>query len=209
MTGSKWLQGPQQCQAPFLAMSQAHQLPLHRGAPWVSPLAMPSAPARGMQVGVMELLADGEGLGQRRVWWECAAAHLEAAVHRDLFCCRCHNLPQQDLAQAGHGQAWWLGSPCRHGLTAPSLDVSPMDAVSAGTQKDELTLRIVVRMPPQHIIKGVSVDCMGSLTCPSAMALDEGQRTPVQGWIRCSNQQISALAPRTSSSRNFSWAGPR
>nr|XP_041577263.1 neuron navigator 1 isoform X2 [Taeniopygia guttata] len=33
-------------------------------------------------------------------------------------------------------------------------DVSPMDAVSAGTQKDELTLRIVVRMPPQHIIKG-------------------------------------------------------
>ncbi|NXS56840.1 NAV1 protein, partial [Brachypteracias leptosomus] len=40
---------------------------------------------------------------------------------------------------------------------SPSLgdaDVSPMDAVSAGTQKDELTLRIVVRMPPQHIIKG-------------------------------------------------------
>uniref|UniRef100_A0A669QF59 Neuron navigator 1 n=2 Tax=Phasianus colchicus TaxID=9054 RepID=A0A669QF59_PHACC len=33
-------------------------------------------------------------------------------------------------------------------------DMSPMDAVSAGTQKDELTLRIVVRMPPQHIIKG-------------------------------------------------------
>ncbi|KFW64567.1 Neuron navigator 1, partial [Pygoscelis adeliae] len=40
---------------------------------------------------------------------------------------------------------------------SPSLgdtDVSPMDAVSAGAQKDELTLRIVVRMPPQHIIKG-------------------------------------------------------
>ncbi|XP_042743023.1 neuron navigator 1 isoform X4 [Lagopus leucura] len=33
-------------------------------------------------------------------------------------------------------------------------DMSPMDAISAGTQKDELTLRIVVRMPPQHIIKG-------------------------------------------------------
>ncbi|XP_054373246.1 neuron navigator 1 isoform X1 [Molothrus ater] len=33
-------------------------------------------------------------------------------------------------------------------------DMSPMDAVSSGTQKDELTLRIVVRMPPQHIIKG-------------------------------------------------------
>ncbi|PKU31018.1 neuron navigator 1 [Limosa lapponica baueri] len=42
----------------------------------------------------------------------------------------------------------------QHSLTALSLDVSPMDAVSAGTQKDELTLRIVVRMPPQHIIKG-------------------------------------------------------
>ncbi|XP_039390735.1 neuron navigator 1 isoform X3 [Mauremys reevesii] len=31
-------------------------------------------------------------------------------------------------------------------------DLSPMDA--AGAQKDEVTLRIVVRMPPQHIIKG-------------------------------------------------------
>uniref|UniRef100_A0A8C3F0R2 Neuron navigator 1 n=1 Tax=Chrysemys picta bellii TaxID=8478 RepID=A0A8C3F0R2_CHRPI len=31
-------------------------------------------------------------------------------------------------------------------------DLSPMDAV--GAQKDEVTLRIVVRMPPQHIIKG-------------------------------------------------------
>ncbi|XP_017676777.1 PREDICTED: neuron navigator 1 [Lepidothrix coronata] len=38
--------------------------------------------------------------------------------------------------------------------TLADADVSPMDAVSAGTQKDELTLRIVVRMPPQHIIKG-------------------------------------------------------
>ncbi|XP_074792335.1 neuron navigator 1 isoform X2 [Natator depressus] len=38
---------------------------------------------------------------------------------------------------------------------SPSLadtDLSPMDAV--GAQKDEVTLRIVVRMPPQHIIKG-------------------------------------------------------
>ncbi|XP_019369368.1 PREDICTED: neuron navigator 1 isoform X3 [Gavialis gangeticus] len=33
-------------------------------------------------------------------------------------------------------------------------NLSPMDAVSACTQKDEMTLRIVVRMPPQHIIKG-------------------------------------------------------
>ncbi|PKK22923.1 hypothetical protein A306_00000073, partial [Columba livia] len=49
-----------------------------------------------------------------------------------------------------------LGLALGHGFS-PSLgdtDVSPMDAVSAGTQKDELTLRIVVRMPPQHIIKG-------------------------------------------------------
>ncbi|KAM8795767.1 neuron navigator 1 [Eudromia elegans] len=38
--------------------------------------------------------------------------------------------------------------------SAADADVSPMDAVSAGPQKDELTLRIVVRMPPQHIIKG-------------------------------------------------------
>lgn len=56
-----------------------------------------------------------------------------------------------------------------------------MDAVSAGTQKDELTLRIVVRMPPQHIIKGVSVGCMGTLPCPSAMALDKGQRNASPG----------------------------
>nr|XP_047927208.1 neuron navigator 1 isoform X3 [Anser cygnoides] len=49
-----------------------------------------------------------------------------------------------------------LGLALGHAFS-PSLadtDVSPMDAVSAGTQKDELTLRIVVRMPPQHIIKG-------------------------------------------------------
>ncbi|XP_065710924.2 neuron navigator 1 isoform X2 [Patagioenas fasciata] len=49
-----------------------------------------------------------------------------------------------------------LGLALGHGFS-PSLgdtDVSPMDAVSAGTQKDELMLRIVVRMPPQHIIKG-------------------------------------------------------
>ncbi|XP_069627684.1 neuron navigator 1 isoform X3 [Haliaeetus albicilla] len=49
-----------------------------------------------------------------------------------------------------------LGLTLGHAFS-PSLgdaDVSPMDAVSAGIQKDELTLRIVVRMPPQHIIKG-------------------------------------------------------
>lgn len=38
----------------------------------------------------------------------------------------------------------------------PSPELSPMDGITAGTQKDEVTLRIVVRMPPQHIIKGVS-----------------------------------------------------
>ncbi|NWT03389.1 NAV1 protein, partial [Mionectes macconnelli] len=49
-----------------------------------------------------------------------------------------------------------LGLTLGHAFS-PNLgdaDVSPMDAVSAGSQKDELTLRIVVRMPPQHIIKG-------------------------------------------------------
>ncbi|XP_075298899.1 neuron navigator 1 isoform X1 [Opisthocomus hoazin] len=49
-----------------------------------------------------------------------------------------------------------LGLALGHAFS-PSLgdaDVSPMDAVSAGAQKDELMLRIVVRMPPQHIIKG-------------------------------------------------------
>ncbi|KGL76436.1 Neuron navigator 1, partial [Tinamus guttatus] len=49
-----------------------------------------------------------------------------------------------------------LGLALGHAFSASlaDADVSPMDAVSAGTQKDELTLRIVVRMPPQHIIKG-------------------------------------------------------
>lgn len=71
-------------------------------------------------------------------------------------------LPVPLCATAAFGAGWArpglvLGSPCWLSLTALSPDVSPMDAVSAGTQKDELTLRIVVRMPPQHIIKGVSV----------------------------------------------------
>lgn len=79
----------------------------------------------------------------------------------DLPHCWCHSEQQQDLAPAGNNQASWPGSPCWNSLTALSLDVSPMDAVSAGTQKDELMLRIVVRMPPQHIIKGVSVGCAG------------------------------------------------
>ncbi|OXB72283.1 UNVERIFIED_CONTAM: hypothetical protein H355_003816 [Colinus virginianus] len=49
-----------------------------------------------------------------------------------------------------------LGLALGHAFS-PSMgdaDVSPMDAVSSGAQKDELMLRIVVRMPPQHIIKG-------------------------------------------------------
>lgn len=97
----------------------------------------------------------GKGWDRGRiVWWESAVAQLERAG--DLSCCRCRCQPQQDLHPAGAREARWLGSPCQHSLTTPSPDVSPMDAVSAGTQKDELTLRIVVRMPPQHIIKGVS-----------------------------------------------------
>ncbi|XP_053099534.1 neuron navigator 1 isoform X2 [Hemicordylus capensis] len=49
-----------------------------------------------------------------------------------------------------------LGLQLAHPFS-PSLadtELSPMDGISAGTQKDEVTLRIVVRMPPQHIIKG-------------------------------------------------------
>lgn len=84
-----------------------------------------------------------------------------------------------------------------------------MDAVSAGTQKDELTLRIVVRMPPQHIIKGVSVGSLGSLTCHRVMALTEGQGMPPEAGCGAAALHTSALAPRTSSSKSFSWAGPR
>ncbi|XP_077785231.1 neuron navigator 1 isoform X5 [Podarcis muralis] len=49
-----------------------------------------------------------------------------------------------------------LGLQLAHPFS-PSLtdtELSPMDGISAGTQRDEVTLRIVVRMPPQHIIKG-------------------------------------------------------
>uniref|UniRef100_A0A8D0B2R1 Neuron navigator 1 n=1 Tax=Salvator merianae TaxID=96440 RepID=A0A8D0B2R1_SALMN len=49
-----------------------------------------------------------------------------------------------------------LGLQLTHPFS-PSLtdtELSPMDGISTGTQKDDLTLRIVVRMPPQHIIKG-------------------------------------------------------
>ncbi|XP_060133169.1 neuron navigator 1 isoform X5 [Zootoca vivipara] len=49
-----------------------------------------------------------------------------------------------------------LGLQLTHPFS-PSLtdtELSPMDGISAGSQRDEVTLRIVVRMPPQHIIKG-------------------------------------------------------
>nr|XP_020638218.1 neuron navigator 1 isoform X4 [Pogona vitticeps] len=49
-----------------------------------------------------------------------------------------------------------LGLQLTHSFS-PSLtdtELSPMDGITAGTQKDEVMLRIVVRMPPQHIIKG-------------------------------------------------------
>ncbi|XP_067324218.1 neuron navigator 1 isoform X4 [Anolis sagrei] len=49
-----------------------------------------------------------------------------------------------------------LGLQLSHPFS-PSLtdtELSPMDGITAGTQKDEVTLRIVVHMPPQHIIKG-------------------------------------------------------
>ncbi|XP_036871060.2 neuron navigator 1 isoform X2 [Manis javanica] len=49
-----------------------------------------------------------------------------------------------------------LGLALTHSFS-PSLadtDLSPMDGVSSGGPKEEATLRVVVRMPPQHIIKG-------------------------------------------------------
>ncbi|XP_060034514.1 neuron navigator 1 isoform X2 [Erinaceus europaeus] len=49
-----------------------------------------------------------------------------------------------------------LGLALTHSF-APSLtdaDLSPMDGISTCGPKEEVTLRVVVRMPPQHIIKG-------------------------------------------------------
>lgn len=86
-----------------------------------------------------------------------------------------HNQPQQGLAQLGR-----VAPVSPPALTALSPDVSPMDAVSAGTQKDELMLRIVVRMPPQHIIKGVGVGSVGS------HGSGQGAEMPLRGWMWCS-----------------------
>lgn len=38
---------------------------------------------------------------------------------------------------------------------SPPADLSPMDGISSGGPKEEVTLRVVVRLPPQHIIRGV------------------------------------------------------
>ncbi|XP_056671703.1 neuron navigator 1 isoform X6 [Monodelphis domestica] len=49
-----------------------------------------------------------------------------------------------------------LGLALAHSFS-PSLtdtDLSPMDGISTCSSKEEVTLRVVVRMPPQHIIKG-------------------------------------------------------
>ncbi|XP_062969902.1 neuron navigator 1 isoform X2 [Cynocephalus volans] len=49
-----------------------------------------------------------------------------------------------------------LGLALTHSFS-PSLtdtDLSPMDGISTCAPKEEVTLRVVVRMPPQHIIKG-------------------------------------------------------
>lgn len=110
------------------------------------------------------------------VWWQHAAAHLEC----EQGICLVLLSATAGCAPAGHSQAWWLSSG-QHSLTAPSPDVSPMDAVSAGAQKDELTLRIVVRMPPQHIIKGVSVGCLGA-------------KDTSWGWVWCCSTAHFCLA---------------
>lgn len=110
------------------------------------------------------------------MWWQHAAAHLEC----EQGICLVLLSATAGCAPAGHSQAWWLSSG-QHSLTAPSPDVSPMDAVSAGAQKDELTLRIVVRMPPQHIIKGVSVGCLGA-------------KDTSWGWVWCCSTAHFCLA---------------
>ncbi|XP_072504323.1 neuron navigator 1 isoform X5 [Notamacropus eugenii] len=49
-----------------------------------------------------------------------------------------------------------LGLALAHSFS-PSLtdtDLSPMEGISTCSSKEEVTLRVVVRMPPQHIIKG-------------------------------------------------------
>ncbi|XP_066235763.1 neuron navigator 1 isoform X2 [Saccopteryx leptura] len=49
-----------------------------------------------------------------------------------------------------------LGLALTHSFS-PGLadtDLSPMDGISTGGPKEEATLRVVVRMPPQHIIRG-------------------------------------------------------
>ncbi|KAM5206230.1 neuron navigator 1 isoform 1-T4 [Hipposideros larvatus] len=49
-----------------------------------------------------------------------------------------------------------LGLALTHSFS-PSLtdtDLSPMDGISSGGPKEEVTLRVVVRLPPQHIIRG-------------------------------------------------------
>ena len=44
--------------------------------------------------------------------------------------------------------------PIQHSCSPPP-DLSPMDGISTCGPKEEVTLRVVVRLPPQHIIKGV------------------------------------------------------
>nr|XP_019606422.1 PREDICTED: neuron navigator 1 isoform X7 [Rhinolophus sinicus] len=49
-----------------------------------------------------------------------------------------------------------LGLALTHSFS-PSLtdtDLSPMDGISTGGPKEEVTLRVVVRLPPQHVIRG-------------------------------------------------------
>lgn len=47
-----------------------------------------------------------------------------------------------------------MGAPKPTALVTPA-DLSPMDGISTGGPKEEVTLRVVVRLPPQHVIRGV------------------------------------------------------
>lgn len=55
---------------------------------------------------------------------------------------------------AGRCRIVWGASPNQHSCSPPP-DLSPMDGISTCGPKEEVTLRVVVRLPPQHIIKGV------------------------------------------------------
>lgn len=102
----------------------------------------------------------------------------------------------------GHGTcvAWVLGlSYLSVWGSRFSSDLSPMDGISTCSPKEEATLRVVVRMPPQHIIRGVraaggggTVPSEGAprgIICPQAHALPFGLPGPEAAGVLPGLQQ--------------------